>query len=188
MFKTIPVEVSARHVHLTQKDLERLFGKDYKLKKLKELTLPGEFATKEKILIKNKKNKLELRIVGPVRKYTQVELSITDAIGLDIKPVIRVSGKILGTPGAVLIGPKGKIELKRGVIVAQRHIHCTKEEAKKLSLKNKQNVSVKIKGKRELIFKKVRVRISDKYKLCCHLDTDEGNSAGINKKVKGYLA
>jgi len=183
MFKKIPVEVSARHVHLSQSDLERLFGKDYKLKELRALTLPGEFAAKEEVKLKGKK----LRVIGPVREYTQVELSVSDAIKLDIKPVLRVSGNIKRTPGAVLIGPKGKVRMKKGVIIAQRHIHCTPKEAKKLGLRNRQSVSIKIKGQRELIFKKVRVRVSDKYKLCCHLDTDEGNAAGINKKAKGIL-
>lgn len=187
MARKILVEVSARHIHLSQKHLEKLFGKNYKLKKLKDLTLPGEFAAKEKVEIKNKngKNKLFLRIIGPARKNTQVELSITDAINLEIKPTIRVSGKILHTPGAILKGPKGKVILKRGVIIAQRHIHCTKEDAKRLKLKN--TASVKIKGKRELIFNKIKVRKNNNYKLVMHIDTDEGNAAGVNKKTKGII-
>lgn len=183
MFRNIPVEVSALHVHLSQADLEKLFGKNYKLKKLRSLTLPGEFAAKERVELNGRK----LRIIGPVRENTQVELSVSDAVKMDIKPVLRVSGDLKRTPGALLVGPKGKVKIKRGVIIAQRHVHCTSKEAKKLKLKNKQNIAVRIKGKRELIFERVRVRVNDKYKLCCHLDTDEGNAAGINKKAKGYL-
>ncbi|OGZ27685.1 MAG: propanediol utilization protein [Candidatus Nealsonbacteria bacterium RIFOXYB1_FULL_40_15] len=183
----IPVEVSARHVHLSRKDLEKLFGKDYKLRKLKDLTLPGEFSAKEGIKIKTKRGELSLRVVGPERKETQVELSITDAFCLGIDPVVRVSGSIESTPGAFLIGPNGKIRINNGVIVAQRHIHCNKKEAEKLKLKNNQTVSVEIPGKRGLVFKQVKVRIKDNYILVMHLDADEGNSAGVDKKTFGYL-
>jgi len=187
MSKNIPVEVSARHIHLSQKDLEKLFGENYQLKKLKNLTLPGEFAAKEKVEIKTLKTKLSLRIVGPVRENTQVELSITDAIKLGVKPIIKISGDIKNTPGAVLAGPKGKIKINAGVIVAQRHIHCTPKEAEELGLKNKQIVSVKINGKRGLVFNQVKIRIKDNYKLVMHVDTDEGNAGGVNQKTVGFL-
>ena len=188
MNKIIPVEVSARHIHLSQKDVEKLFGKNHELKKLKDLTLPGEFAAKEMVEIKTSKGKLNLRVVGPARKDIQIELSITDTIKLGIKPVIKISGDIKNTPGVLLVGPKGKIRLSRGVIVTQRHIHCTPKEAEKLGLKNKQIVSVRVKGKRGLVFDQVGIRVKDNYKLVMHVDTDEGNAAGINQKTVGFLA
>jgi len=163
----IPVEVSARHIHLSQKDLEKLFGNGYELKKLRDLTLPGEFAAKEKVQLENGKKKLSLRIVGPPRENTQVELSITDALRVDIKPVIKVSGDIKNTPGAVLVGPKGRVEIMAGVIVAQRHIHCTKEDAQRLNLKK--TVSVKIEGKRELVFNKVNFYTKCRPSTCATL-------------------
>jgi len=187
MSKIIPIEVSARHVHLSQKDLEKLFGRNYQLKKMKSLTLPGEFAAGEMVEIKGFKGKLNLRVIGPVRENTQVELSITDAITLGIKPIIKISGDIKNTPGALLTGPKGKVKINAGVIIAQRHIHCSQKEAEELNLKNKQIVSIKVGGKRGLIFNQVKVKVKSNYKLVMHIDTDEGNSAGINQKTKGFL-
>jgi len=188
MNREVPIEVSARHIHLSQKDLEGLFGKGYKLKRLKQLTQPSDFAAKETLDIQVGPEKIEkVRIIGPTRKQTQVELSITDAIGLGINPPIRISGNLKGTPGIALAGPKKKIKIKQGVIVAQRHIHCTAKEAKKFGLKNRTAVSVKVEGSRALIFHNVKVRIDKNFRFCMHIDTDEGNAAGINKKAKGFL-
>jgi putative phosphotransacetylase len=187
MNKIIPIEVSARHIHISQKDIESLFGKDYILKKFKNLTQIGEFASTDKIIIKSKDRELSVRIVGPIRKETQVEISLTDAIFLGINPPIRKSGNLEKTPGVFLINSKKKININKGVIVPLRHIHCNLEEAKKLGIKNGQFVSVRIKGERGLIFDKVKVRVDKKYKLSMHIDTDEANAAGINKIGKGYL-
>ena len=188
MKKIIPIEISARHIHVSQKDLEKLFGKGYKLRKLKPLSQPSDFAAKETLDIKNGPKKIsKLRIVGPPRKKTQVELSATDAIRLGIKPILKESGDVKKTPGIFLISPRKKIRIKEGVIVALRHIHCTSKEAKELGLKNREMASVKIKGKREITFHKVKVRIDKNYRLCLHIDTDEGNAAEINKKGKGFL-
>ena len=184
------VEVSSRHIHLSQKDLGALFGKGYKLKKLRPLSQEGEFAAKETLNLRVGKREIkEVRIVGPVRKETQVELSKTDAIYLKINPPLRMSGDINNTPGITLVNPrnKKKIKIKQGVIIPWRHLHCGTKEAKKLHLKNNSLISVKIEGERKLIFNNVRVRIKDNFRLAVHLDTDEGNSAGIIKKGEGYL-
>jgi putative phosphotransacetylase len=187
MNKKIPVEVSARHIHLSQKDLEALFGLGYQLKKARQLTQPSDFASEETLDIRaGEKIIPSLRVIGPVREKTQIEVSLTDMIFLNVKPIIRLSGDLKGTPGIALIGPKGKVELKEGLIVVQRHIHCSANEAKKIGLK-KRAVSVLIKGEREITFHNVAIRIGDNYKLCLHLDTDEGNAAGINKIGEGYL-
>ena len=187
MGRKIPIEVSARHMHISQKDLEKLFGEGYKLKKLRELYQPLDFASKEELIIKNGSEELEVRIIGPVRKNTQVEISLTDAFYLDIRPPVRKSGDIAFTPGITLINKKKKksLKIKRGVIIAQRHIHCNSEEAKQLKLKK--YVSVKVGGNRGLAFDKIKVRVSKDYKLSMHVDTDEANAAGINKKTKGHL-
>lgn len=183
----VPVQVSARHIHLCQEDLERLFGAGYELKKVKDLSQENDFAAEEKVQIGTEKGRLNLRVVGPVRRETQVELSLTDALLLGIKPVLKISGEITNTPGAFILGPKGQIELNKGVIIAARHLHCSLKDAEKLNLKEEQNVSVEIKGERELIFKSIKVRVKDGYTLALHLDTDEGNAAGVDKKTYGYL-
>ena len=188
MAKKIPIEVSARHIHLSQKDLEALFGKGYKLKKLKQLSQPNDFAARETLDIQAGFKKIKnIRIVGPTRKETQVELSRTDAIYLKLNPPIRLSGNLKGTPGIILIGPKRKIKIRRGVIIPWRHIHCSIKEAEKLGLKEGMIVSVRVKGKRSLTFCNVKIRVGENYKLCMHVDTDEGNAAGIIKKGTGII-
>lgn len=188
MDKRIPIEVSARHIHLSQNDLEVLFGKDYQLKKLRNLTQPGEFAAKETLDVQvNSKKISNVRIVGPVRKKTQVELSHTDAIFLGVNPIVRDSGDIEGTPGVVLIGPKKKIKIKKGVINTWRHIHCSPKQAKELGVKHGILVSVETRGICSLIFHNVKVFIGVNSQLSMHLDTDEGNAACIVKKGEGYL-
>ena len=183
----IPVEVSARHCHLSRKDLAKLFGKGYKLKVLKIISQPGQFAAKEEIKIQGPKGEFKVRIVGPVRKETQIELAATDCYKLGLKPVLRVSGNIKGTPGAILIGPKGNIKIRQGVIVAQRHLHLSPYEAKSLKLKSGKLVSVKIKGPRGLIFDNVIVRSGAGHKKSFQLDTDEGNACGWMPGIKGEL-
>jgi putative phosphotransacetylase len=174
----IIVEVSARHCHLSQKDADTLFGENYKFKVMKMVSQPGQFATVEEVILKGPKNEFKLRIVGPIREASQVELAATDCYRLGIKPVIRVSGDIKGTPGAELVGPKGKVSLKQGVIVAQRHLHISPTEAKALKVKNGQLVAMKIKGPRGLIFNNVIVRSGPSHKKSFQIDTDEGNACG----------
>jgi propanediol utilization protein len=186
----VPIEISARHMHLCQKDLEKLFGKGYSLKKRNSLSQPGEFAAEETVGVENpkKKRKFEkVRIIGPLRAKSQVELSITDTFFLGIDFQVRRSGDVENTPGVTLIGPKGKVRLREGVIVPWRHIHISEKEAEETGLKNGQVVSVKTKGKRSVIFNNVKVRVSCDYKLCLHLDTDEGNAANIIKKGIGEI-
>jgi putative phosphotransacetylase len=184
----VPVEVSARHCHLSKEDLEKLFGVGYELKKLKQLSQPSDFACQETIDIQVGLNKIEkVRVVGPLRAQTQVEISLTDAVGLKFMPPIRLSGNLKDSAGVVLFGPAGQVELKEGLIVARRHIHCATDEAKKLGLKAGSDVSVEIKGERPVVFENVAVRVRDDYKLCLHLDTDEGNAAGINKTGEGQI-
>jgi len=181
----IPIEVSARHMHISRRDLDALFGEGYKLKKLKDLTQPGEFACKEKVIIKNGAKELSVRVIGPARKNTQIEISKTDAVYLGLNPPTRKSGKVAFSPGLTLVNKKKKIKIKRGVIIPWRHIHCTLEDYKNLKLRK--YVSVGIGGNRALIFEKVRVRVDKNYKLSMHIDTDEGNAAGINKTTLGHL-
>jgi putative phosphotransacetylase len=186
--KKIFIQVSARHIHLSQRDLDALFGKGYELKKLKELYQPYQFAAKETLDIKvGKKILPKVRIIGPVRENTQVELSTTNAIKLGTKACIRKSGDLKGTPGAMLINKNKKIRIKKGLIIPARHIHCNPEEAQKLKLKNGKFVSIKVKGDRGLVFENVQVRIDKNFKLCMHVDTDEGNAAGIICETQGYL-
>lgn len=184
----VPIEVSARHIHLSQKDLEALFGKGYQLKKLKQLTQPCDFAAEEKLSIKVADRIIDnVRIVGPVRKQTQIEISLTDAFNLGIQPPLRVSGDVKGSSSATIIGPNAEINLKEGLIIAKRHLHCATNEAEELKLKNDSIVSILVKGPREITFYDVKVRTKDDYKLCLHLDTDEGNAAGITRFGEGHL-
>ncbi len=188
MNKKVLIEISARHIHLSQKDLEKLFGKGYRLKKMKMLSQPGEFAAKETLNIQAGSRKiLGVRILGPARKETQVELSRTDAIYLKLNPPVRISGDLKKTPGIILISPKKKIKIKRGVIIAQRHIHCQTKEAEKLGLKNGTVVSVRVKGERAITFHNVKIRTNKNFRLYMQVDTDEGNAAGIRIKGKGEI-
>ncbi|RJQ34633.1 phosphate propanoyltransferase [Candidatus Parcubacteria bacterium] len=179
--KKIKAEISARHVHLSQQDAEKLFGKNFKFKKIKDLSQPGEFAAQESVEIVNKDRRLNIRIVGPVRSATQVELAMTDCYFLRVFPEIRVSGDIANTPGITIKGPKGSIKIKQGVIVPQRHLHISEVDAKKWKIKNKQKLKVRIKGKRALTFDDVVARVSKNYSTAIHLDTDEANAAGLLK-------
>src|SRR6056297_2521164 len=184
----IPVEISARHVHLSKKDLRRLFGKNYELEPTKTLSQPGEFATEETvdILFKNKKIH-HVRVIGPVRKSSQIELSLSDVhkLGIDPLPKLKISGNTFGTTPVRVEGPKGIIKIP--CIIPKRHVHMSEKKAKKLGIKNKKRFNVEIPGERSLIFRDVVVRVSKDYKTSMHLDTDEGNAAGIIGKGDGNL-
>jgi putative phosphotransacetylase len=177
----VPIGVSARHVHLSQDDLERLFGKGYELHPYKPLSQPGQYAAEEEVEVIGPKRSLKLRVLGPTRKNTQVELAITDAIYLGIQPIppIRDSGDVEGTPGIKIRGPLGEIEIPKGVIVAWRHIHTPKDMAEELGLADKQIVEVKVEGVRAVIFENVLIRVSDKFAWEFHIDTDEANAAFV---------
>lgn len=183
------VETSARHVHLSQKDLETLFGAGYELTKKKDLSQPGQYACEERVTVVGSKKELAgVSVLGPVRKDTQVELSLTDARSIGIAAPIRESGDIAGSGACKLIGPKGEIEIAEGVIVAKRHIHATLAEAQALGVSNGDVVSVKIEtGERSLVFGDVVVRASDSYALAMHIDTDESNAAGCGRDAEGEI-
>ena len=178
----VTVEISARHIHLSQKDLETLFGKGYELTVKKMLSQPGQFACEERITVVGPKRELAgVSILGPVRKDTQVELSLTDARSIGVKAPVRESGDIAGSAGCKLVGPKGEIEITEGVIAAKRHIHATTADAERMGLEDKQIVKVEIPTTdgRSLIFGDVVVRVSDSYALAMHIDTDESNAAAM---------
>jgi len=188
MKNKIPVEVSGRHVHLSRKDIDKLFGKDYQLTTLENLSQPGTFATKETLTLINKNNKFkDVRIIGPERDESQIEISKTDAIALEISAPLKLSGDLENTPGITIKGPKKTINLNSGVIIAKRHLHASTTQAKELKLKHNQIIKIQILGKRGLIFNEIITRISDNYELALHLDTDEGNAALINKKTFGKI-
>lgn len=177
----VPIGVSARHVHLSQEDLERLFGEGYSLHPYKPLSQPGQYAAEEEVELIGPKRSLKVRILGPVRRNTQVELSLTDVIflGLQTIPPVRDSGDVEGTPGIKIRGPKGEIEIQKGVIIAWRHIHTPKEIAEELGLEDKQIVKVKVEGVRAVTFENVLIRVSDKFAWEFHIDTDEANAAFV---------
>lgn len=188
MAKEVLVEISARHVHVSEKDLEILFGKGYKLTPKKELSQPGQFACEEKVTVVGAKSQLKASILGPVRPDTQVELSLTDARAIGVTAPIRESGDIKGTGSCKLIGPAGEIEITEGVIAAKRHIHMTPEDAEKYGIVDKQIVSVKIPTEgRALVFGDVVARVSPSYKLAMHIDTDEANAACVPGSCIGEI-
>lgn len=184
------VETSARHLHVTKEDLETLFGKGAALTNKKDLSQPGQFACVERVDVVGPKNTLKnVTILGPERSATQVEVSATDARTLGLPAVVRESGDIAGTPGCKLVGPAGEVELKEGVIVAKRHIHMTPADAQAFGVSDKETVWVDIDTPdRKLSFGDVVVRVSDKFALAMHLDTDEANAAGCAGQVFGTIA
>lgn len=182
------VETSARHVHVSQEDLETLFGKGYELTKKKDLSQPGQYACNEKVTIVGSKKEMAASILGPVRPASQVEISLTDARSIGVDAPIRESGDVAGSGACKLVGPCGEVELKEGVIAAKRHIHATPEDAEKLGVKDKDVVSVKINTDgRSLVFGEVVVRVSPKFALTMHIDTDESNAAGCGREVYGEI-
>jgi putative phosphotransacetylase len=182
------IGLSNKHLHLKNEDVETLFGKGHMLTPTKDLLQPGQFACDEKVDIVGPKGVLKgVRVLGPVRPETQVELSMTDARTIGIKAPIRESGKVDGTPGCKIIGPKGEVDLEYGVIVALRHIHLSTEQAIEAGVKDKQFVSIKIEGERGLVFNNVLVRAGQAYEREIHLDTDEGNAAGCDANSEATI-
>ena len=180
----VKVGISNKHLHLSQEHLEILFGKGAELTVKKELGQPGQFAAEETVEIIGPKRSLgQVRVLGPVRKETQVELALTDARGIGIKAPVRESGKLEGTPGCKLVGPCGEIELDHGVIVALRHVHLNPEQAKEAGVVDKEIVMVKVEGERGLVFDNVLVRSGEAHEAELHFDTDEGNAAGLANDV-----
>lgn len=176
----IPAAVSGRHIHLSSDVLDILFGKAYELKRSKPLSQPGQYACEEKVAVVGPKGRIDgVRILGPVRPDTQIEMSMTDTFKLGIEPAVRMSGNIAGTPGCTLIGPKGEVKLDKGGIVAARHLHISDEEAAIYGLKNGDIISAKKKGERETVFGNILVRSGREHSLELHIDTDEANAAAL---------
>ena len=185
----VPIEVSAHHIHLDKKDLGILFGKNYELEVLNHLSQNDQFAAKETVTLANDKFKLEnVRILGPLRKKTQVEICQTEARMFGISPSVRNSSDLeKSTGGLEIIGPKGKIKLNNGIIIPLRHIHASFTEAVKYKVKNGQLVSVKVGGERGLTFHNVLVRVDPSFVWNMHIDTDEANAAGLKGGEQGEL-
>ncbi len=184
----VMVEMSARHVHVTEEALEALFGKGAKLTNKKDLSQPGQFLSFEKVTVVGPKGELVCSILGPVRKDNQVEVSLTEARKLGIAAPVRESGDVAGTPGCKLIGPAGEIEIDHGVIAAKRHIHLTPDTAAEIGVQDKQIVSVAVGGEgRKLVFGDVVVRVRDDFAPAMHIDTDEANAAGISGTPDGEI-
>jgi propanediol utilization protein/ethanolamine utilization cobalamin adenosyltransferase len=186
--KQVPIGTSNRHIHLSPEDLSILYGENYVLSSKKDLSQPGQFAANEVVTLVGPKGQLEnVRILGPVRKNTQAELSVTDCYKLGVKPVIRDSGQHEGTPGVRILGPQGSVNLKSGVIVASRHIHLHCDDAREWSLKDGDRVRVKLQSQRPMILEDVLIRVSDQYRKELHLDLDEANAALIDSESYGVL-
>ncbi|MHC2994170.1 MAG: phosphate propanoyltransferase [Candidatus Atribacteria bacterium] len=180
---SIPVEVSNHHVHLTRDSLDILYGKGYELTKLRDLSQPGEFASNERVSIVGANMRVieKVRILGPLREYTQAELSITDGYFLGLDLPTRISSNIKGSPPIIIIGPKGVLTLTEGAIRAARHIHMTPKDAESYQVKNSDRVNVEVSGVHGVIYKDVVIRVSPNSKLAFHLDTDEANAGNVKE-------
>lgn len=178
----IPIGISNRHIHLSQSDLEVLFGKGYELTPIKDLSQPGQYACKELLTIVGPSMRPieNVRVLGPVRKASQVEISMTDSYILKVKPPVRESGKIKDSAPITIIGPKGVVQLSEGCIIANRHIHMSPDEALVFGLKDGDYVDIDVNGKRKTRWFDVQVRVDKDYRLEMHVDTDDANSAGIS--------
>ena len=189
MKNTVMVETSARHIHVSREDLDILYGKDYQLTNKKDLSQPGQFACEERLNLVGPKGELKnISILGPERKATQVELSLTDARALGIKVPVRESGDIDNTPGLKIVGPNGEVEIPVGAIAAKRHIHLTPADADEMGLVDKQIVSVKVEtADRTTTFGDVVVRVHPNFAAAMHIDTDEANAAAISGTVNGEI-
>ena len=183
------VEISARHVHVSEADLATLFGEGYTLTPKKELSQPGQYACEERVTVVGPKRELAgVSILGPCRKATQVEISLTDARSIGVSAPIRESGDLAGSGACKLVGPAGEVELTEGVIAAKRHIHLDTKIANEMGLVDKQIVKVEIPTDgRATVYGDVVVRVSDSYAAAMHIDTDEGNAAGVGGSVQGII-
>lgn len=182
------IEASARHVHLKPEHFEKLFGKSAELHEKAKLSQKGEFAAEETVDVISGKNSIpNVRIVGPTRPYTQVELSSTDARSLSLDPPLRRSGKVKGSTPVTLRGPKGTVRISEGAIIQKRHVHMSDQEAKRFGLKDGDTVAVKIGGKRGALLHEVDVKVAPHFQLSVHLDLDEANAVGLKPSTKGEI-
>ncbi|HHW66350.1 MAG: hypothetical protein PWP07_1238 [Epulopiscium sp.] len=178
----VPVGISARHVHLSQEHLEILFGKGYQLTHYKDLSQPGQFAAHEKVEVIGPKGSIKnVRILGPIRSNTQVEVALSDARKLGINAPVRSSGDIKGTPGVILRGPAGQVEIPCGVIIAERHLHMSEEEARRFNLKDKDIVTAVVEGSKGGKMSNIVVRVNKDYRLDLHIDTDDANAFNLTQ-------
>ena len=189
MNKPVLIETSARHVHVSRKDLDILFGEGYQLTNKKDLSQPGQFACEERVAVIGPKGSFPaVSILGPERPATQVEISASDARSIGVVAPVRESGVIEGSGACKLVGPKGEVEISEGVIVAKRHIHATPEDGEKYGIEDKEVVSVKVESDgRSLIFGDVVVRLNPAYALAMHIDTDESNAGFCTPGMKGDI-
>lgn len=185
---TVPVEVSARHVHLCRADFALLFGADASMLEDRPLSQPGYFLAKERVVVVGPRSRFErVAILGPMRAYSQVELSISDCIAIGVQAPVRDSGDIEGTPGIELCGPCGSLMLQKGLIVARRHIHLSPEKAGEWGVADGDTVDVRVESHRPLVLEKCLVRVDPSYESTMHIDTDEANAAGICGSAAGQV-
>ncbi|WP_312648417.1 phosphate propanoyltransferase [Aminipila sp.] len=181
----IPVGVSNRHIHLSQADLNALFGEGYQLTKMKDLSQPGQYACKETVTICGPKGAIEkIRVLGPVRSKTQVEVLTGDCFKLGVPSQAKLSGDLTGTPGITIIGPRGSVQTSQGLIVAQRHIHMTPADAQRFGVHDGQTVCIQVEGPRGGMYSHVAIRANDASALECHIDTEEANAMGLGSSAK----
>ena len=186
--RSVPIGVSNRHIHLDRKDMDILFGQDSELTFKKELGQPGQYACEETVTLHGPKGELSrVRVLGPLRSESQVEVSVTDGFALGVRPPIRESGRLEGTPGVTIVGPKGTIEKDTGTIAALRHIHLTPEDARRIGVRDKQMVKVEIGGLRGGIFHNVLIRVSEQFAPEMHIDVDEANAFGVKNGDRAYI-
>ena len=186
--RKVLVEGSARHVHLSEDALQALFGEGYQLRKKRDLLQPGEFLTEEKVTLTGPRGSIErVSVLGPLRKATQAEVSLTDARVLGVSAPTRLSGDTAGSAPIRLTGPAGSLDLPEGCIIAKRHLHATPEDADKLGVAGCASIGLKVGGERALIFEEVAVRVSEKFYTEVHLDYDEMNAAGLSGEVYGEI-
>lgn len=184
----IPVEASGRHIHLSRADADSLFGEGYQFTRVKDLSQPGQYACKERVTVTGPKGSIHNVIVlGPERKQSQMEVSLTDALALGIKAPVRQSGDTKGSPGITVTNGSRSVTLAEGIIVAKRHIHMTPEDAQKFNVKDGEIVKVKVSGSRPVIFEDTVVRVSKDFRTYMHIDYDEANACGYNKDSWGII-
>lgn len=186
--RSTPIGVSNRHIHLDRADMDALFGPSSELTVKKMLGQPGQYAAEETVTIRGPKGEMSrVRVLGPLRKETQVEISIADGFVLGVKPPVRESGQLEDSPGIEIIGPKGSVKKERGVIAALRHIHMTPEIARRLGYRDGQYVQTRIEGLRGALLCNVLVRVSEKYALEMHIDVEEANALGVKNGDRAFF-
>lgn len=184
----VKIGISNRHVHLCKNDLEILFGNDYELKIDRELSQPGEFASTDRVTIKSDKGEISnVRILGPIRNYSQVEISKTDAIKLRLNPPVRESGDLIDSSPITIVGPCGEVHLNKGCIIASRHIHLTNKDVLEYGLQGIEKVSIKILGEKGGTLDNVSLKVNDNYAFELHLDTDDANAHLIKQGDSGII-